>query len=147
MEPISLIVGALVMGATAAVQKIGGQAVEDAYKGLRTLIVDRYKRSVAALEEDPSSETQKKAVEGTLAKTDVANDPEVLQKARDLTQALEKVPPETLQTIGVHIKDLEAMNARFGKIKVSGPGTGLELDKAKLAGDFTLNEIEVDGRK
>ncbi len=58
MEPVSTaIVSALVAGAVASFKGVASEAVTDAYKGLRTLIVDRYKRAgaVAALEEDPTS--------------------------------------------------------------------------------------------
>ena len=38
MDPISLIITALVAGAAAASKDIAGQAVKDAYKGLKDLI-------------------------------------------------------------------------------------------------------------
>jgi hypothetical protein len=90
VEPVSMIVGALVMGATAATKKVGGQIVEDAYTGLKRLVSYRYKRgsALAVLEEDPSSETQRKALEEALGKTEITKDSEIIQRAKDLTQAL-----------------------------------------------------------
>ena len=42
MEPISLIIAALVAGATAATKDTAGQAVKDAYEGLKTLIKRKF---------------------------------------------------------------------------------------------------------
>lgn len=145
MDPVSMIVGALVMGAAAAAKRVGGRAVEDAYGALTRLIADRYKRkgAVAALEEDPSSEAQRQALEEALAKTEVAKDAEVVQKAKELTQALDNAPRSELAAVGVRIGELEAINARFGEIEVSGPGTGVEIDKLAAKGDVTFDKIKV----
>jgi hypothetical protein len=153
MEPISLIVGALVMGATAAAKNVGGQAVQDAYGGLKKLIADHFKRgrAVEALEEDPSSETQKKALEEGLAKSEAAQNPQTLDatlaKAKDLVQLLQNAPrPELQHALGARIGELEAMNARFGEIEVTGAGsTGLDIGKAKLEGDLTIDKLKVHG--
>jgi hypothetical protein len=152
MEPISMILGALVMGMSAVAKEVGGQAIKDAYNGLKRLITDRYKRGsgVAALEEDPSSETQKKALEEGLQKAVPTQGPEVLQeameKAKSLSQALAQVPSSALEAVGVRIAELEALNARFGDIEVTGTsGTGLDIGKAKVQGDFTLGNVKVRG--
>ena len=42
MEPISLIINALVTGATAAAGDVGGTTVKDAYNGLKTLIKRKF---------------------------------------------------------------------------------------------------------
>jgi hypothetical protein len=151
MEPISMILGALVMGMSAVAKDVGGQVVKDAYNGLKRLITDHYKRgnSIAALEEDPSSETQKKALQEGLQKAVPTQDPEVLQeavrKAKGLSQALAQVPPSALEAVGVRIADLQALNARFADIEVTGSGTGLDIGTAKVEGDFTLGNIKVRG--
>jgi 23S rRNA G2069 N7-methylase RlmK/C1962 C5-methylase RlmI len=119
MEPISMIVGALVAGATAAAKKVGGRAVEQAYDALTGLIADRYKRkgAVAALEEDPSSETQKKALEEALAKTEAPTDAELIQKAKELTQALEQVPRAELTAVGVRMVSSRRSTLASGRSK------------------------------
>jgi len=144
MEPIGMIIGALVMGMTAVAKDVGGQIVKDAYAGLKRVIVDRYSRagSIAAMEEDPSSDTQRKALTETLTKAGLATDAEVLGKAKELSQALAKVPREALTAAGVRIGELEAINARFGDIEVSG-GTGIDIGKATLKGDLTIGNVKV----
>ena len=147
MEPISLIVGALVMGAAAVAKKVGGQALQDAYDGLKRVIVDRYKRggAIAAIEEDPSSESQKKALEESLTKADAAKDAEVLQLAKALSQALEKIPPPALAPTGLKIKDLEALTARFKNIEVSGAAVGVSVENTRIKEGIEVENVKVRG--
>jgi hypothetical protein len=142
-----MIVGALVMGAAAAANKVGGKALQDAYGGLRQLIADRYKRSaaVAALEQDPSSEQQKKALEKALTKTKAGKDIELLGLAKDLAQALERVSPDALGTVGLRLDDIKAMNARFGDIDVSGGAA--TITKVDVKRNLRIGNIRVRNPK
>jgi hypothetical protein len=145
LDPISLIVGALTMGASAAAKDVGGRAVREAYDGLKRLIADRYKRSgaIAAVEEDPSSEAQKRALQEALGKTDIALDVEVVQSAKNLALALETVPQPDLATIGLQIDHLRAMSASFGDIDISGSGKGAILRDVALGGELKVGNIKV----
>lgn len=144
-----MIVGALEMGATAAAKKVGGKAAEDAYEALKCLIRDRFKRggAVAALEEDPASETQRKAIEEALTKSDAVNDQETLAealaRAKDITQALKNLTHPERLAIGVRIGQLEALDAHINDTKVDGPGIGVDIEKAKVARDFIVKGVEV----
>ena len=48
MEPISLILAALVAGATAATKDTAGAAVKDAYEGLKALIKKKFEKDALA---------------------------------------------------------------------------------------------------
>ena len=62
MDPISLIITALVAGAAAASKDIAGQAVKDAYKGLKDLIKKKFEGdAVAQVLVDAKPEDIKKA--------------------------------------------------------------------------------------
>ena len=82
-----------------------------------------------------------------MAKADAARDPqvmnEVVAKAREITQILAREPADRLQAVGVNIGILQAMNARFDEIEVSGAGIGLNIGKAEVQGDFTLSKVKV----
>jgi hypothetical protein len=134
MEPVSLIVGALGMGATAAAKQVGGKVVQDAYDGLKLLIEDRYKRGAAvqALQEDPSSELQKKALEESLSKAGADKDLEVARSAGILTQALVVLPKESLAAVGIDLEGLRAANARFGDIDISGYSKGVVVKNVEV---------------
>ncbi len=98
MEPISLIVGALVMGASEALKETASQAVQDSYQGLKSLVVEHWRSSksegeanilLEQLENDP--ETFQTPVEKTMQKIMPEPDPVLLEKA----QALYKLIDET----------------------------------------------------
>ena len=95
MEPISAITAALVAGATAAASGTASQAVNDAYQGLKTLLVDGYKLvSTALLEKKPSNPAYQKAVEDELKESAaVVNDKAVLEKTQAVHDALRKEFP------------------------------------------------------
>lgn len=99
MEPISMIVGALVAGAAAAGRDVGGQALKDAYNGLKTLIVDRYqatRKVVQMVDDQPETPANAAALEAVLETTNAAADAELLQLAQALQaqiDALQKAKP------------------------------------------------------
>ncbi len=94
MEPISLIAGALVLGAAAAAKEVGGSALKDAYAGLKRMIVDRYaavQPVVTLVEDNPEgAEAYEQAAAATLATTDAAHDQELIDQAEALLAALKE---------------------------------------------------------
>jgi len=55
--------------------------------------------------------SQKKALEKAVARTKAGKDIELLSLAKDPAQALERVSPEALGTVGLRLDDIKAMNA------------------------------------
>jgi hypothetical protein len=142
MEPVSMIVAALAAGAAAAAQDLGGQALKDAYGALKNLISERYRRAgaVAALEEDPSSEQQRKALEETLTKARAEGDAELLRTADALSTAMARIPKSKLQGVaGFRIHELEAVNAVFERIRAHD----FDIGKLKLKGDFVARDLDL----
>ncbi len=150
MDPtIAMIVAAVAAGATAAAKDLGGDLLKDAYGALKTLISDRYKRgaTASAVEEDPSSEDSKRALGNALAKADAGKDAELVQRAKEVSSALETIEPEKLDGMfAVLIGDLKAKSALFENIKASGAG-GLKVDHVIVEEDFTVRNIDVKDPK
>lgn len=94
MDPISLIIAALAAGAAASAKETAGEAVKDAYAGLRALIRRRFAGNTGAeaaldqVERQPASDHAEVAQH--LAAAGAAGDEEVLRAARAL---LERVDP------------------------------------------------------
>ena len=91
MEPVTLIVTALVAGATAVANEVGGQALKDAYTGLKTLVVDRYKgaKSVVELaENNPDSADMAQAAEAVLTDAGAADDQDLITQAEQVNEEL-----------------------------------------------------------
>jgi hypothetical protein len=88
MDPISLIVAALVAGASAAAKDTAGQAVKDAYSGLKALVKRKLGSSQMAQEvierhaEAPA--VWEKPLEVELGRAGLADDEEVIRLAQEL---------------------------------------------------------------
>ena len=95
-DPITLIVGALAAGATAAAKDVVSQAVKDAYNGLKTLIVSKYESnpnvgaSLQTLEIKPDSSDIQVVVETALREVGADQDEEIQTKTHELRTRLEK---------------------------------------------------------
>src|SRR5262245_60698269 len=94
VDPVSLIIAAVVAGATAAFKDTASAAVTDAYNGLKALIVRRFGAAaeLEAVEADPEgdhSELRERLAEA-------AGDEEVLTRAREL---LARADPAKYQVV------------------------------------------------
>jgi hypothetical protein len=108
MDPISLILAALAAGATAAVKDTAGEAVKDAYAGLKALVRRRFggdskaEAELDAVEREPGADPV--ALRAQLEGAWADHDDEILRVAREL---LEQLDPE---------------GARAGKYRVNVSG-------------------------
>ena len=88
------IIGALIAGA----KKVGESTIPDLYKGLKTLLKKKFgKKSDVAeatekLEERPESEARQKMLAEEIAMVKADQDPEIIQAAEKLTQAIKAQP-------------------------------------------------------
>jgi hypothetical protein len=145
MEPITTsIVMALALGATAGLKPVAEQVIKDGYAGLKALIKGRYaKVNVDYLEESPGSERRRGAVEEDLATVGADKDPEVLQKAQALLEAIQSRAPETAAAIGVDLKDITGATLEIRR--VTATGTGVKVEDAKLSGDIKIEDVKAGG--
>lgn len=104
MDPITIIVTILALGAAAGSRPTAEQAIKDGYAGLKTLIQRKYNVSLATLEEAPESKARRAVVEEGLEKTEAKQDKELLLKAKELLDAIQTYAPETGNIIGVDLK-------------------------------------------
>ncbi|MEM7014171.1 MAG: hypothetical protein AAF585_22145, partial [Verrucomicrobiota bacterium] len=90
MEPVSLIVGALIAGAS----KVAPEAVQDAYKGLKKLITDKYNRdkapnlenAIRSIEQKPDSAGAKAMLEEEIPVAEILTDEDILKAAQVLME-------------------------------------------------------------
>lgn len=120
MEPVTVIVGALVAGAAAALKSTAEQAVKDAYAGLKRLVLDRcghkadVAQAVAELESKPDSAGRKATLQEELAAAGVDKDQEVVDCAVALLKQAENQNP------GITGGLVGQINAAGGKVVVVG---------------------------
>jgi hypothetical protein len=91
MDPISLIVAALAAGASAALRDTAGQAVKDAYAGLKSLLRRKLpsepgaESAVEKHDEAPEApDAWEQPLRDELDRTRVGDDEEVIRKAQEL---------------------------------------------------------------
>lgn len=139
MEPISTLLAA---GAAAALSDVAGQAVKDAYAGLKSVLAGRL-ASLGLIEQDPGNETFRKAAAEEMQTKELTADAEILAKLDALSEALEREPPDRLERLGVDIREVRAAQdviieqieslggirvhdvaSETGKVHISGLKTG-----------------------
>jgi hypothetical protein len=146
MDPLTLIVTALALGAAAGLKPVAEQAVKDVYAGLKLLIQQKYSNvSVTQLEQSPESEIQKAAVKETLAKTDAAKDTELLRQAQAVLQTVRDKAPEIAGAIQVSLADVEAgANLNVADLIATGDIT-IGMQKVKANQDINIKGLRAGG--
>ena len=88
MEPTSIILTALLAGATAAAKDTASQAIKDGYQGLKTLIQNRFSDKPAAqtalTEYEQDADTWRKPLEKSLAESGANQDEAIIRQAQAL---------------------------------------------------------------
>jgi len=88
MEPVSLIIAALTIGATAAIQGLAGEGIKDAYQGLKALIQHKFagnpKAEMILDEHEKEPDVWEKPLKTVMMETGVDKDQEIFQRAQNL---------------------------------------------------------------
>jgi hypothetical protein len=146
MDPLTSLVTALAAGAAAALQSTVEQVVKDSYGALKGLIQRKYARvNLDQLEANPSSKSRRGVVEEDLAAVKADQDAEVLQKAQELLEIIRRQVPETAAAIGVDLQDIEG--AALAIRRVTATGAGVKVERAKLSGDITIEDVQAGGQE
>ena len=143
MDPLTLIVTALVAGATTGLQGTTTDFIKDTYTGLKQLIVTHLPKAKAAVDEldaDPQDAISKQTVEARLGQLDAAQMTALVQQAQTLLQAVQQVAPQ-MEIFGVLLKDVEiGGSATFDNI--TSAQTGVKAEKTTVHDDFTAKNIQ-----
>jgi len=133
MEPLSLIFSAIVAGATAALKPTAGQAVKDAYEGLKALIKRKWERvEMESLERDPADKARQEIVKGDLRGAEGLGDREVLERAQQVLAAVKAHDPAAAEAAGITIEDLEAgADVNIEELLAQGTITARRVKAAK----------------
>lgn len=140
MDPISIVVSAVVAGASAALKDTASVAIKDAYAALRQFIVDRYHgASVELVEQDPTSQTRELVLKEDLQKAGADTDEKLLREAQAVLVAIEQEPPEQVTAFGVDLERVKAANIRAKEIVAVG--TGFRARDVETSGDIDLGTV------
>jgi hypothetical protein len=124
MDPVSVIVSAVALGAGTALTATVEAAIKDAYAGFKALVVGKFgkhgetAKAIEEVEKKPDSNGRKETLKEELTAAGAHQDQEVVDKATDLLKLLEgKSPGATGGLVG-------QINAAGGKVLVIGTNHG-----------------------
>jgi hypothetical protein len=145
MDALTSLVTALAAGAAAALKPTVEQAVKDSYTALKGLIQRKYGQvSLDQLEANPSSKSRRGVVEEDIAAAGTDKDAEVLQRGQAPLEAIKNHTPEAAAAMGVDLKDIEG--ASLAIRRVTPTGAGVKVERAKLSGDITVEDVQAGDR-
>jgi len=148
MDPVTIIVAALVAGAAAATKDVAAQAVRDGYNGLKALVVRKFgqKADVApalvALEKKPDSGARQEVLKEELTTAGAGEDAEVVQQAQRLVDLLKEqglITGPSYQAVlhgsGAIAQGPGAVAAGSGGVAIGGDVRGGEVRGGEASGD------------
>lgn len=143
MDPISIIVTALVTGAAAALKPTTEQAIKDAYAAIKALIHRKYAGvNIAVLENDPASQARQGVIKEDLEKASAGQDEEVLREAKALLDAIEAHAPEVPKAVGLDLQDIKGASLTAERILAEGRhATGVKVKGAQIQGDIAFRDV------
>jgi hypothetical protein len=123
VDPVTMIVTALVTGMLAGLQATAEQAVKDGYQALKDTIIRKYgrqaKTSIEQLEREPLSQPRQEVVAQELRKVGAGQDTELQRLANDLTYIIENLTSRPGQLVPVVIDPIEQAQRQAG-VRVVG---------------------------
>ncbi len=148
MDPITLIVTALVAGAALTAKGIGAQAVKDGYAGLKTLIVRKFggqgdmQDAIEQVEKKPDSEGRKATLQEELLAAGADKDVELARQAQAFLDLL-KQPGSYSATVtgsGAIAQGPGAVAAGAGGVAIGGNVDGDITLGTQIAGDLVQGD-------
>lgn len=141
MDPITLIVTAVIAGAAAGLQDTAAEAVKDAYRKLKDLLTKR-KVDVAPLERRPSSESKQGSLREDLKdlQGSEAIDEQLVEAARNLLALVKQHDPAAAAAVGVDLEKLDVGGSLTIK-DITAHGSGLRGRDWKATGDVLIQGV------
>ncbi|MEU1205474.1 hypothetical protein [Nocardia sp. NPDC005825] len=140
MEPLTTIVAtAIALGAATGLTDTTKQAIVDAYRGLKALIVQRYRVEVAAVEKKPDSQSKLASLAEDLDDAGAGQDTELLVAAQQLIAAVRAQAPDAGEVVGVDLAGIEAQALEISRIESAG--SGVRVTDSRFQGDVKIGDV------
>ena len=141
VDPVTIVVAAIALGAQEGVRDTAKQLVKDTYAGLKRMISDRYKGvDPTAVENKPSSEHKRASLEADLKDAGADSDAELLAAAKAVIEAVRADNPHAGDPIGVDLERVEAEAIRIHDVQSTG--SGVRVRDAKVGGDIDISNVK-----
>jgi predicted nucleotidyltransferase len=137
MDPVSILVMAIVIGAAAGLKSAAEISIKDAYNSLRELIKRRYSEvDIEQIEQNPSSEQRRALLKAELTQIEAIQNKEVLERAQAVLDATERMP-ELAEQSNITIEKVKAANVRLKDMIASGSFSAREIE--------TTGDVDISG--
>lgn len=141
MDPISLIVSALAAGAAAGLKPMAEKVVKDAYEGIKAVIQGKYGHvNVDLLQSDPTSKARQEVMKEDLAKTDAGKDEELLRKAKEVLDRVQRHAPDAAAAVGVSLEEIKVIGT-LDIADIIASGTGVSAKKVEVGQDMKIKGV------
>jgi hypothetical protein len=141
MDPVSMIAAAIAMGAAAGLKDTASQAVCDAYAGLKALIKRHYAHiDVTPVEAKPESTAKRASLAEDLASAGAGENPEILEGARALVEAVKASDPQAALNIGVDLDNVSAASVSIRGVKAGD--VGVRARDSTITGALDIENVD-----
>jgi hypothetical protein len=138
VDPITLVVTAVALGASAGLTDTAAAAVKDAYAAMKALLARR-QVDVSGVERRPDSTVQRDALREDLTDAGDVVDDELLAAAQQVTDAVAAHDAAAGPALGV---DLSRVKAEFLRVRgVRSEGTGVRVQDATFTGGIDIDKV------
>lgn len=140
MDPLSLVVSAVVAGAGAAFKPTAELAVKDAYGSLKAYIQRRWQQvDVGALEREPARPLKQQLLREDLEHADAGSDRDLLEQARAVLALVRAHDRDAALAGGISIEHLDAgANANIEDLLAEG---AIRVRDVKAAQDINIRGL------
>jgi hypothetical protein len=140
MDPVTMIVSAIAMGAATGLTDTASAAVTDAYAALKGLLTGRYPDvDVAAVENKPESTPKRESLAEDLADARAEHDAELVEAARQLIAAVKAHDAALGPALGIDLERVEAAALRIRS--VTSDGTGVRVRDGTFTADIDIGDV------
>jgi hypothetical protein len=140
MDPITVIISAIALGAASGLTETATTAVKDAYAGLKRLITNRYDDvDLEPLEKKPDSEGRRLTLQEDLEAARADQDNDLLEAARELIAIVRAQNESVERIVGIDLAEVEAASLNIGKVRSSGGA--VKVERGKFSGDININNV------
>ncbi len=140
MEPSTIIVSTLALGAATGLQSVAEKAVKDSYEAIKTFISSKYPEvGIEQIEKKPDSTIRQAVLEEEIIDSEVDKDKEVLKQVKALLEAIKKLSESEVPVIGVNLKDIKAAALKIEDI--ISTGTGVNVERSEFTSDIEIKQV------
>lgn len=107
MDVASAFIAILAAGAAAGLKETASDAVKSAYAGLKAILAGKLS-SLANLEEHPDDPDYQSAAKKEISHKGLIGDGKLVDKARELIEAIEREAPHQNQADGINLSEIRA---------------------------------------